>query len=102
MDILIHVPEYLLACTDQLVREQRYPTRCSLISKAVKFYLQHRHPEVFVNGNDDDLNPGRGSSKCESCGSYRRASELEIMSEPTDKGFIDRIICHQCLKEFTC
>lgn len=46
MDIIVHVPEHLLARADELVRQRKYATRCQLIAKALRYYLDLKHPQV--------------------------------------------------------
>ncbi len=41
MDILVHVPEYLLARVDEKIRKREFATRCQFITKAVRWYLEH-------------------------------------------------------------
>ncbi len=56
MDIIVHIPEYLLSQIDERVRKREFATRCQFISRAVKAYLEQlaedvsREKEVQVTG----------------------------------------------------
>ncbi len=40
MDILVHVPDHLLARVDEKVRNKEFSSRCQFITKAVRWYLE--------------------------------------------------------------
>ncbi len=41
VDVIIHVPSYLLAQVDEKIRRGEFVSRCQLVSRAIRWYLAH-------------------------------------------------------------